>query len=122
MKIYREHFGKKLRDAIKDAKLTQAKFAETIGVEPPAVSRWVNGVDFPDESRFPKICATLKVEPNYFGYSQTMSSNDFLRLLIDLEDVLPSLRSIPKDILLLLSKQDSTYFETLRASLLKNST
>lgn len=115
MKIYKEHFGKKLREATKAAGVTQAKLAEAVGVEPPAVSRWVNGLDFPDDSRMGPICEFLKVEPEFFGYGNAeMSASDLLDLLQANKDILLVLPKIPRDVLKLLSRQDDIYFASLR--------
>lgn len=68
MDIYRQQFGKRLREARKKIPgLTQERLAEKIGVEGPSVSRWETGDDFPENSRLPNICAALGVDAAYFS-------------------------------------------------------
>lgn len=68
MNIYRSHFGRNLKAALKQAGLSQRQLAEDdrIGVDPSAVSKWINGEDMPAEERFPAICAVLGVAEDYF--------------------------------------------------------
>lgn len=115
MQIYREHFGKKLKEAIKNLPTSQSKLAEALEVEPPTVSRWVNAVDFPNEKHMEKICEFLNVDPSYFGMDQTeLSALQFIDYLFENKDLVSSLRKIPKDVLIMLSHQDETYFSSLR--------
>jgi transcriptional regulator with XRE-family HTH domain len=66
MDIYRNLFGKRLRQARKATTLTQSDLAEKLGVEPSTVSRWETGKDFPGDHRLPAICKSLGVELSYF--------------------------------------------------------
>ncbi len=72
MEIYKKLFGERLRSARKKItpKMTQARLAEIVGVEPPSVSRWETGVDFPEDGRLSVICAALGVSAEYFGLSE----------------------------------------------------
>lgn len=50
-----------MRRILRDQKVKQVRLAEEVGVEPPAVSRWVNGVDLPSPKHLNKICEFLGV-------------------------------------------------------------
>lgn len=54
-------FGKRLKQAIKDAGLTQTQLAEEMGRSKGAVSQWVNDETEPDLTTVAKIAAKLKV-------------------------------------------------------------
>lgn len=114
MKFYREHFGKKLKDALDNAGLKQYQFADKMAVEPPTVSRWIRGLDFPSEKYIKTMCDTLGVSIEYFGYNQSeMSAAQLIELLVESKEILPKIAKIPKEVLDLLSNQDSKYFESL---------
>lgn len=68
MDIYWKLFGERLKRARTRIvpKLTQARLAEAVGVQPPSVSRWENNVDFPEEFRLPEICKAVGVSLEYF--------------------------------------------------------
>lgn len=66
MDFLKHEFGKKLSKAIDDAGLTQEQFAELMGVEPPSVSRWVNGVNQPVGKRKKKLFEILGIDESYF--------------------------------------------------------
>ncbi|MGE3756891.1 MAG: helix-turn-helix domain-containing protein [Pseudobdellovibrionaceae bacterium] len=95
MRIYKEHFGKKLRQARKSLGLRQSDLAEAVGVEPSTVSRWETGEDSPDDVRLPTICKTLKVSPDYFVDAPNpttigdLASGDAKRIIEILEQRLP---------------------------------
>lgn len=74
MKILKSHFGKKLKQAIQAKGLKDYQFAEKVGVEPPTVSRWINGKDTPEDWRSPKICEVLGVTEDYFVESESLST------------------------------------------------
>lgn len=73
MDILKAQFGKRLKEARKTAGLTQEDLAAKMKVEPPSVSRWETGKDFPDNSRLPKLCEILRVDESYFS-GETKSS------------------------------------------------
>lgn len=77
MRIYRKYFGKKLREAMDAAGIKGVDLAEKVGVEPPSVSRWINGLDFPDDARLPKIARTVKVSTDYFDVCEAQTKLDF---------------------------------------------
>jgi transcriptional regulator with XRE-family HTH domain len=94
VKLYRAHFGRKLKAALKAAGLNQRQLAEDrrINVDPSAVSKWINGEDMPADDRFPSICAVLKVDEHYFEVDG--SNPDFSASA----DFLTKLSSAPPDI------------------------
>lgn len=66
MKIFKAHFGRRLKEALAKAGLKQFQLAETLGVKPSAVSRWANGIDFPDDDRLPDLVKAIGVDQSYF--------------------------------------------------------
>jgi transcriptional regulator with XRE-family HTH domain len=64
--IYRKHIGANIRAARKALGLSQAELAAKVGVEPPTVSRWETGKDFPGQERLPALCEALSVSQRYF--------------------------------------------------------
>lgn len=80
MRIYRTFFAKKLRDALDRSDLNQRKLAEKVDVEPPSVSRWINGEDFPDEERLPRIAKALNLPKDYFEIENEELKRDGLIL------------------------------------------
>lgn len=84
MQIYKTFFGQKLRAARKENKLSQEKLASSLSVEPPSISRWENGHDFPDDSRLDLICSELGVPVEYFEGKDDLlrPSNGALKVLI----------------------------------------
>lgn len=71
MDVYRSHLGQKLRSARKGARFTQEELAEQIGVEPPTVSRWEAGIDFPGKDKIPKIIKALNLSKDFFEIVNT---------------------------------------------------
>jgi transcriptional regulator with XRE-family HTH domain len=112
MQFYRTHFGNKLKEAIKELPTTQVKLAEALDVEPPTVSRWVNGVDFPSDKYLEKLCTYLQVDMTYFGFDQ--SADELISYLFTNKDVLRALPKIPKDLIKMLGRQDEATFSHLR--------
>lgn len=84
MQIYKTFFGQKLRAARKGKELSQEKLADALSVEPPSISRWENGHDFPDDSRLALICSELGVPIEYFEGKDDLlrPSNGSLKALI----------------------------------------
>jgi len=54
-------FGKRLKQAIKAAGITQSQLADDMGRSKGAVSQWVNGDTEPDLATVAKIAARLRV-------------------------------------------------------------
>lgn len=62
----KKNFAERLKTAIHRSGLKQYKLAELIGVEPPNVSRWVNGATYPSDAHFEKLCEILNVDVSFF--------------------------------------------------------
>ena len=56
-----EKIGNFIKEQRKFKKLTQAEFAEKLGVTNRAVSKWENGICLPDISLFETICNVLEI-------------------------------------------------------------
>lgn len=56
-----ENMGRQIRAARLRSNLTQEKLAETLGVTAQAVSKWENGVGYPDIALLPELSAALGV-------------------------------------------------------------
>lgn len=54
-------FGKLIADKRKKAGLTQDTFAAKLGITPQAVSKWENGLTYPDVTLFPEIAQILDI-------------------------------------------------------------
>lgn len=88
LEIYKKFFGEKLRKAIIAAGLNQSRLAELLKVEPPTISRWVNGHDFPDDERLPDICQHLGVKQHYFLQMHSVEPTQIPPELINLWNTL----------------------------------
>lgn len=117
MKLYKEHFGKRLKDALDLSGMKQVQLAEKLEVEPPTVSRWIRGIDMPEEWRISKIAETLNVHEEFFGFENShreLTAKELCDFYFENEEIIPLIPKIPKDVLKLLSSQDETYFSSLR--------
>ena len=56
-----EDFGKLIAEKRKLAGLTQEALAKKLGISPQAVSKWENGIGFPDVTLFPPLAEALGV-------------------------------------------------------------
>jgi len=56
-----DKFGKLITDKRRKAGLTQESFAAQLGITPQAVSKWENGLTYPDVTLFPQIAQILNV-------------------------------------------------------------
>ena len=56
-----KEFGQHIAMKRKQAGLTQNQFAERLGITPQAVSKWENGIGYPDVTLFPEIAEILKI-------------------------------------------------------------
>ena len=54
-------FGRYIAENRRKAAMTQEQFATKLGITPQAVSKWENGIGYPDVSLFPSIAALLNV-------------------------------------------------------------
>lgn len=79
MQIYKDWFGKKLRELrLKAGYNTQGEFAEDMNVQTPTVSRWETGEDSPGDERLPKICALLGVhQDSFLQFPSAPTSKEF---------------------------------------------
>ena len=50
-----ENFGAIILEARRRAGMTQEAFAGKLGITPQAVSKWENGLGYPDVTLFPEI-------------------------------------------------------------------
>ncbi|MBE6918247.1 MAG: helix-turn-helix transcriptional regulator [Ruminococcaceae bacterium] len=65
--------GRFLAQSRRDAALTQAQLAETLGVSDRSVSRWENGVTMPDVSLFVPLCQALHITLDEFFSGERQS-------------------------------------------------
>jgi len=56
-----KNFGKRIEELRKNKKLTQENLAERLGVTSQAVSKWENGLCYPDIELIPTICAVFEI-------------------------------------------------------------
>ena len=56
-----EDFGAIVLKARRDAGMTQEAFAGKLGITPQAVSKWENGLGYPDVTLFPEISEVLGI-------------------------------------------------------------
>ena len=86
MNIFKAHFGQRLKQALMRAGLKQTELAAKLGVKPSAVSRWVNGIDFPDKERILDLANALGIEPSDFvadGRSEADQQRAKIRTQLD---------------------------------------
>jgi transcriptional regulator with XRE-family HTH domain len=55
-------FGKRIEELRKNKAMTQENLAEQLGVTGQAVSKWENGICYPDIELIPAICAIFEIE------------------------------------------------------------
>lgn len=61
--------GKRMENALKNAKFSQKDLALKIGVSPAAVSQYIKGQSVPSEENIIKICKVLEIDPVWLkGY------------------------------------------------------
>lgn len=60
-----DSFGKRLRDAITAAEITQEQLGDEVGRSKGAVTQWVQDKTEPDLQTLAKICERLKVSADY---------------------------------------------------------
>ena len=63
MPTVRQLFAGNLDRMLRERGLTQRAFAQAIGISEPMVSKWVNGVNFPEDAVIDRICEYLKIAP-----------------------------------------------------------
>jgi transcriptional regulator with XRE-family HTH domain len=87
MDIFKSHFGIKLTKLLRERKIKQSWLAEELKIDPPNISRWANGLNFPDEENFKKLCKVLDIDGAYFLGDLTPKSD----LIIGIIARLPTL-------------------------------
>ena len=70
-------FGENLYSLRKNAKMSQEKLAEAVGVSRQSVSKWENGVCLPDSSQYEPLCNILNITINELFAGQKISNNDY---------------------------------------------
>lgn len=60
------YFGDKIREARKNAGLTQRQLAEKVNVSNTSISNWEKNLSRPDPDTIQHLCWALNVQPNYF--------------------------------------------------------
>lgn len=121
MKIYREYFARKLREALADKGKTQTALADDMSVEPPTISRWCNAKDFPEDDRLPVLTKSLGLRPDYFD----VNAQDRVKSLKDAAEFFSMLSSTPphiQRIVLMLVYKDAAYLEGLPEAVVRDAT
>lgn len=72
--------GLKLKDAVKQANLTQEQFAKLMGVSRPTVISWMKD-QVPKGAELMRLCGELRVEPNSFFENDVIFSHPRHRLV-----------------------------------------
>lgn len=67
-----KRIGSFISECRKDKGLTQAQFAELLGLSDKSVSRWENGKTMPDLSLYEPICSILGIQVSELLYSRKM--------------------------------------------------
>ncbi len=60
------HMATRMRQLRKDKRLTQAEFAQLVGVDRSELSRYETGQQLPSLLMFVRICRALGVAPDFF--------------------------------------------------------
>ena len=75
MKLH--NFGKNLKEALKQNKMSQAKLAKKLGTTQQTVSRWISEENQPDFDTLILICLILDESPNsLFGFDEFSTKVD----------------------------------------------
>lgn len=69
-------FGRYIASHRRKAGMTQEQFATKLGITPQAVSKWENGIGYPDISLFPSIAALLGVSIESLFTGSTSPESD----------------------------------------------
>lgn len=117
MEIYKKFFGKKLKEALNASGHKQFELADELEINASAVSQWISGKDFPDDSRLPDICRFLKLDPSYFTVEGQMSASELVSILNGNMETVRAIQTIPNDIIRMLANQDDIFFASLRRTL-----
>ena len=71
-----QKIGTFISECRKEKGLTQAQFAEKLGVSDKSVSRWENGRTMPDMSLYEDICGILGVQVSELLYARKMEDQE----------------------------------------------
>lgn len=104
MEIFKSHFGQKLTGLLKEQGKRQSWLAERLNIDPPNISRWANGLNFPDEENFKKLCVALNVSEEYFVSDFTNKSD----LIVEIVRRLPALDELQLRSVLKLASTDES--------------
>ena len=77
--------GEKLREARKEAKLSQEEFAEKVGVSRSAVAKWESDRGIPDVDNLKVIASLLKISIDYLLDEDTRLTFNEIKEPIDLD-------------------------------------
>ena len=75
----REVFMPRLRQARRDAQLTQTDVAKRIGASPSAVSRWFNGNALPESAYIPALARELRVTTDWLFGLDDREPNEIIK-------------------------------------------
>lgn len=75
----RQVFMPRLRQARRDARLTQADVAKRIGASPGAVSRWFSGNALPESAYIPAIARELRVTTDWLFGLDDREPNEIIK-------------------------------------------
>ena len=67
------YFGDRIREARKNAGLTQRQLADKLNVSNTSISNWEKNLSRPDPDTIQHLCWALNVQPNYFFSVETSS-------------------------------------------------
>ena len=68
-------FGENLYKLRKEAKMSQEKLAEEVGVSRQSVSKWENGESYPEMENILKLCKTFHCKINDIVYEDMEDIN-----------------------------------------------
>lgn len=68
--------GNKIAEARKKINLSQAELAQQVSISPQAVGKWERGESMPDISTLNRLAEILKVDLNYFSFSDSFQVNE----------------------------------------------
>jgi len=118
------NIGRQIKKARIENGLTQAQFAEKLGIEPGTVSRWESEKVQPRPSKLKEIAKILHRELEYFtiGSKQQSEENgpDLKQIQNDYRRLMDILNGVQEDLGLDLSKPFQAQINQLQSEVLKN--
>ena len=77
---YKEVLGQRIKELRKSKKLSQEKFAEMVGLEPPSICNIENGKNYPAFQTLEKIISVLKVSfVDIFQFEHFKQNKDLIK-------------------------------------------